>query len=282
MKRMLALVLALAALLGVAAHAETKASIVRLSDLALSYVSGGSRRSVRFADATLTLAMGTSSGAPTVQANFDNGAGQVVDGVAQIAGREILLSMGGLTGTYAIDLQAFAGPEDSGEDIARGLSGALSLAGSHLDVVLYAITQEDADGMRSVEVPLPMPQLISAAEAMLSVTEGMEATQEMDLDGLYSRVENMGEQAVLSLRYSMESGAFELAAIQDGRGMRLTGTMDMAFEPMTFIDITDDEEKYDLLNLSPEALEQLRGELNMILIKFVNFAGGTGLDDIIH
>ena len=281
MRKMVALLLVLIALLGLTARAESNASIVRLSGLALSYVEPGGARSVRFNSASMRIALGASEGAPTIQATFDNGEGQAVDGVAQIVGREILLSMGGITGTYAVDLETFATEGNSGDDIAKGLSGALSLAGAHLDVVLYAITREEANGMRALEVPLPVPQLITAAEGLLSVTAGMDATQDMDMDELRERMENMGEDAMLGFRYNASTGAFELAAVQGGRGMRLSGTMEMSFEPTTFIDITDDEEKYDLLHMPPEVLEQLRGELNMILTKFVNFADGSGLNGII-
>lgn len=281
MKRMVALLLALVALLGMAARAEEKSSIVDLSGLAISYVDSRGARSVRFNRASMRVALGNSKGAPTVQATFDNGDGQVVDGVAQIVGRELLVSVGGITGTFALDMNALAAEGSTGDELARGLGNALSLAGSHLDVVLYAVTREDGTGMRAVEVPLPVPQLITAAEGLLSIADGMGATQDMDLEGLRASVEGIGEDARLGFRYSPETGVFEIAAIQGGRGMRLSGTMAMTFEPTTFIDITDDEEKYDLLNLSPEVLEQLRYELNMILTKFVDFADGTGLDDLL-
>ena len=279
MKRMLALVLALMALLGLAAHAESKASIIRLDDLSLAYVGGSNARSVQFDGASLTLAVGDSDGDATVQATFDNGEGQVVDAVAQISGRELLFTMGGITGIYAVDLENFADEGNSGEAIAKGLSEALSLAGAHMDMVLYAITREDADGMRSVEVPLPMPQLISASEGLLTVADGAEA-RDMDLNGLRERVENIGDDAMLSLRYDPSTGAIELSAIHDGRGMRLSGVMTLTFEPMTFIDVTAEEEKYDLMNLSPQTLEQLQDELGMIFTKFTDYAGGTGLDEI--
>ena len=278
MKKAVALALVLAALLGFSALAETDASIVRMSDLSLAYVDADGVRSVDFDGAVLTMALGEPNGMATVQVNFDNGNGQVVDAVAQIAGRELLLAMGGISGTYAVDLQAFAGEGNSGDDLANGLKHTLSLAGSHLDVVLYAITREGENGMRSVTAPLPMPQLISAAEALLSVREDAQDSQTMDMNELYGAVESMGEDAMLGFRYNPTTGAFELAAVQNGKGMRLSGTMSLSTEDMTFIDISQDEDRLDALNLTPEQMEDLRSEMDMVLVKYADFMTGAGLD----
>ena len=278
MKKLLALALVLMALLALTAHAEPKASIVRLNDLSISYVGQSGARRARFGDACLTLALGESDGAPTLQASFENGEGQAVDGIVQLSGQEILISVGGISGIYSIDLSTFATEGNRFEDISAGLKNALSLAGSHLDVVLYAITREDDGDMRSVEAPLPVPQRISAVEAMLSFANDMEATQDVDMNELLARVEAIGDNAVLNFRYAPATSAFELAAIQDGCGVQLSGTMALSFEPMTFSDFNTEEEKYDLMNLTPEAQEQLRGDLNMVLAKLLNYADGTGLN----
>ena len=275
MKRIVALLLALTLALGLSCLAEADASVVRLGDLTLSYADGSGVRSVRFEGASLTLAIGEPEGMPTVQASFDNGNGQMVDGVVRLAGREVQLSMGGISGTYTIDLQALAGEGNSADDTARGLTHAVELAGAHLDVVLYALTRDDGNGMRSLEMPLPMPQLISLAEAMLSAAG--DPTEDAGIDGLYSRVEALNADAMLLFRYSPETGAFELAAVQNGRGMRLSGTMQLSNERMIFIQISDEEEKLDALNLTDAQREALRSELDMVLVKYADFVMSAGL-----
>lgn len=280
MKRAVALALVLMALLGMAALAETDASVIRMSDLSLAYADGNGTRSARFDGAALTISLGEPNGMPTVQANFDNGNGQVVDAVLQLVDQQVLLSMGGISATYAVDLQAFAGEGNSAKDLANGLRHTLSLAGTHLDVVLYAITREGENGMRSVQAPLPMPQLISAAEALLAVRADAQDSQEADLNEVYQRVEAMGEEAMLGFRYNPATGAFDLAAVQDGRGMRLSGTLQMTSEPMNFIDISGDEERLDALNLTTEQMEDLRSELDMVLVKYADFLTGAGMDGL--
>lgn len=278
MKKLAVLALVIAALLGMTCLAETDAAVVRLDDLALAYADAGGVRSVRFEGAGIMLAVGEPDGDMTLQASVHNGNGQMMDALLKIVGQEVLLSMGGLSATYAVDLQAFAGEGNSAEDTARGLTRALQLAGSHLDVVLYAATRDDGNGMRSVEVPLPMPQLISMAEALLSAAE--DPNQDDEMDSLYSQVDALNGEARLGFRYSPENGAFELAAMQGGRGMRLSGTMHMANEQMTFISIADEEERLDALHLDDEQKARLREELGILLSKFTGFADASGLNGI--
>lgn len=281
MKKIVALLLAMLVLAGsLTALAEGNASIVRISDMALSYVSGDRARSARFGNASLTLALGMSENAPTLQMMFESDYGQAVDAVVQLVEENVLFSMGGLSATFALDLDHFSTPDNSGEDMAKGLSAALSVAGSHLDVVLYALTRDEGNGMRSVSAPLPMPQLIRAAEAILAAGAG-EDEQDTALDELRDRVASLEGEAMMGFRYNLDNGQFELSAVQNGTGMRLSGTMAMSFEPMTFIDTTPEYgEVWDLMNMTPEQQETLRGELQILFPKLLAYADGTGMGGI--
>ena len=46
--------------------------------------------------------MGTAGGVPTLQGSFDNGKGQLLDLIFQVYGDRLLLSMGGISGTYYV------------------------------------------------------------------------------------------------------------------------------------------------------------------------------------
>ena len=282
MKRMLAVVLALLALLGPVARAQTRASVARLQDLTITHVEGKKSRSARFTGATLTLSTGNPDGAPTLQINFESASGQAVDGVARLDGQEILLAVGGISGVYYIDLAELAGDSVSTDELADGLKRSLSLVNENLDLVLYAVTEEGAKGMRSVEIPLPMSQLIEATEMLLLFTGATDTGQDMDIDSFYERVDSMGDEAVLSFRYNPKSGAFELAAIQSGKAVRLSGNMQLTIEDMDFIEINPEEDRYDALHLSPLTLLGMQGELNIILMKIADYADGTGLNKIMR
>ena len=109
MKKFLAALMAIAlALSMLAALAEENASIIRMSNMKLSYVSESGTGSADFHNATLLIALGNPEGAPTLQMMFDSGEGQAVDAVMQIVGNQVLFSMGGLSATYAVSLDRFA------------------------------------------------------------------------------------------------------------------------------------------------------------------------------
>ena len=283
MKKVFALLLALAlAIAALPALAEENASIVRVSDITLSYVSASGSRSAHFENATLLVALGTSEGAPTLQLMFDSGEGQAVDAVMQIVEDRVLFTMGGLSATYAVSLDRFATGLNTGADVAKGISQALALAGAHMDVVLYAITREGEDGMRALEAPVPMPKLMQVLQAMLSLADGVEAAEDAGLGDLQARIEGLEGEAQLDFHYNPEIGVFDLSAVQNGTGMRLSGAFTMTFEPMTFLDITtDDIEICDLMNLTDTQRDNLKGELGMLFPKFMDFAGGAGLGGIL-
>ena len=280
MKKFLAALMAIAlALSMLAALAEENASIIRMSNMKLSYVSESGTGSADFHNATLLIALGNPEGAPTLQMMFDSGEGQAVDAVMQIVGNQVLFSMGGLSATYAVSLDRFAVGLNTGEDVGKGVSQALAIAGSHLDVLLYAVTTEGEDGMRSVEAPVPMPQLLQVVQAMLSLANGAETSEDVDLEELRARVDSLGGETRLGFRYNPETGAFDLAAVQDGKGMQLSGIFSISYEPMNFLDITtEDVEICDLMNLTDAQREDLQGELSMLFPKFRDFAGSTGMD----
>ena len=280
MKKFLAALMALAlAASMLAALAEDNAGIIRISNLKLSYVSDTHTSSADFQHATLLIALGTSEGAPTLQMMFDSGEGQAVDAVMQLVDEQVLFSMGGLSATYAVSLDRFGADLSTGENMGQGVSQALAIAAPHLDALLYAITNEGEDGMRSLEAPVHIPQLLQVVQAMLTLADGVESAEDMGLEDLRARVGSLEGEARLGFRYTPETGAFDLAAVQDGKGMRLSGTFAISYEPMTFLDITtEDVEICDLMNLTDAQRENLQGELGMLFPKLREFAGGAGMD----
>ena len=108
MKRMAALALALWMMLAPWAMAEESAGTLRLDQLSLSHVTPAGTRRVDFWGISLFFALGTPNGMPTLQGTFDNGQGQLVDAVVQLVDSEIQFSMGGISGIYALDLNALS------------------------------------------------------------------------------------------------------------------------------------------------------------------------------
>lgn len=279
MKRIVALALALLLLVSTFAWAEETASTLLLSELSVSRTAKKTR-TVRLGKITVFLALGSPDGAPTLQATFDNGDGQVFDAVAQLSGSELRLAMGGITGVFTLDLDRIA-PDGNGDMLALGLSGGLAMAGANLEGMLRAVTRDEGKGNRSAEFTFSTQALADALEGLLTLTEGSEAAQDMDEAALRKQIEAMQGEATLKFSYNEKSGAFKLAIAQGGVTRQLAGVMALNREPMIFIDLSAEEGWYDLMDMDPDVLEQVKGELNLIGIKFMHFADGSGLDNLL-
>ena len=282
MKRMTALVLSLLVLFSMAAAcAESTASTLALSNLSISYVGDGRARSVRLNKMSLSMSLGSADGVPTLQMSFDNGRDQQVDCIIQIVGDRLLLSMGGISGVYYVDLESIAGEQGDGSMIARGIGSALALAGPHLDVLLFALTTEDAKGVRSMEITLPNEIYVRLTDRVLAILDGIDSSEDIDVETMRERVEQSEGRTVLSIRYKESTGKLELALLQNRRGIQLSADMELTVQPAAFVNISEEEEQYDLLNMDAARLDELRGELEIIALKFGQFAGGTGLNRLI-
>ena len=279
MKRIAALALALMLLVSTFAWAEESATTLLLSELSVSRTAKKTR-TARLGKISVFLALGSPDGTPTLQATFDNGDGQVFDAVAQLSGSELRLAMGGISGVFTLDLNRVV-PGENGDMLALGIGGAMAMAVANLEAALRAVTRDEGKGNRSVEVNFSTQALADALEGLLALTEGSEAAQGMDADALRRQIDAMQGEATLKFSYNENSGAFKLAIVQGGVTRQLSGVMELNRESMTFIDLSTEEGWYDLLDMDPAVLEQVKGELNLIAIKFMHFADGSGLDNML-
>lgn len=282
MKKIVAVALALALLLAsVAACAESTAGALSLRRMTVSSFSNGDTRSVKLNKMTMSMLLGSVEGIPTLQVTFDDGKGQQVDGVLQIVDTRLLVSLGGVSGTYYIDLSAIASEPGQGEMVAKAIGSALTLAGPHLDLLLYALTTENAKGVRTLEIPLPDDMYVAVADSVLSIVEGLEAAEEIAGDEPEQQTEALKGGTVLRLRYKPDTGRIRIAAMQGDRGVQLSARMKLSVvEDAVFINISEDEMQYDLMNLDEAQMEELRGELDIIALKFDKFALGSGISKL--
>ena len=280
MKKIVAVALVLMLLLASAAACAESAGALSLSKLSISSVSGGRTSTVKLRKMSLSMLLGSVDNIPTLEVNFDNGKGQQVDAIMQIVGTRLLVSVGGVSGTYYVDLTSIASEPGQGEMVAKAVGSALALAGPHLDVLLYALTTEDAKGVRTLEIPLPDDMYIAIADSVLSIVEGLETAEEIAGGELAHQVDELQGGAALRLSYKPSTGEIEIAALQNGRGLQLSAHMDMTIEDAVFVNISEDEMQYDLMNIDEAQMEELRGELDIIALKFGKFALGSGLSKL--
>ena len=283
MKKIIALALALLLLItavGVCEQADSMASTLELTNLTIATVQNGREKSVRLRDMTLTVILGATEGVPTMQVNFDNGKGQQVDGVLQIVDSTLLLSVGGIAGCYSVDLEAIGGEHGEGARLAMGYGKTLLLAGPYLNVMLMALPTVDSTGMHTLELSLPNTIYTRIAEAMLSVAEGIDSADEAGVSSLIEKVDSSSKDAKLIVRYKQSTGDIEIAAMQGKNGAQIAATMNLTIQPTPMVNISALEDRYNLLDLDEDTLQQIRGELEIIALKFGLFAGGTGLNRI--
>ena len=165
--------------------------------------------------------------------------------------------------------------------MAKTVGSALALAGPHLDVLLYALTTEDAKGVRSMQIRIPDALYKAVAESVLSIMEGLETTDGLISNDLLERAQALEGGAVLSLRYKPATGDIEIAALQNGNGMQLSAKMELSIGEQEFVNISADELQYDLMKLDAAQMNELRDELDIIALKFGKFALGTGLSKLL-
>lgn len=280
MKKTVAVALLLMLLLTSAAACAESAGALSLSKLSISSVSDRRSSTVKLRKMSLSMLLGSVEGIPTLEINFDNGKGQQVDAIMQIVGTRLLVSIGGVSGTYYVDLTSIASEPGKGEMVAKAIGSTLALAGPHLDVLLYALTTEDSKGVRTLEIPLPDDMYIAVADSVLSIVEGLEAAEDIAGDDLAHEVEELEGGAVLRLRYKPNKDKIEISALQGDRGIQLSAKMEMAIEDAVFVNISQDEMQYDLMNLTEAQMDELRGELDIIAMKFGKFALGSGLSKL--
>ena len=94
-------------------------------------------------------------------------------------------------------------------------------------------------------------------------------------------LEQTGDDLFLLIRYDPAAGALELDATQGGRGFGLKGDMALSVEDSLLVNISADEQQFDLMDLGVGKLLELRGELAIVALKFAHFAGGTGIGGLL-
>lgn len=282
----LALVLAMLALFPACAEdfmePEPPISTLQLDKLSVSRLTNGKAKTTSLKGMGLSLSMGTAGGVPTLQSSFDNGKGQLLDLIFQVYGDRLLLSMGGISGTYYVNLEEVAEAPGEGARLAKGVGSGLALAGGHLDAVLQALSTEDGSGVRTLTLNLPEGAYNAVAKSMLDIMGGIDLMKLLDVGELEEELEASDDSPSLILRYDPKAATFELDIVRGGNGLRLKADMTVTVEPMTLVNISTDELMYDLLHMDAMRLMELRGELAIIALKYGHFAGGTGLAGILN
>ena len=282
MKRMTAIALALLTLLmGAAACAESTAAKLELEHIKLSALGGESEGVVKLYDMGLAVAVGNAGGAPTLQATLYYGDGQQLESAIQVVGSRLLLSLGGISGTYSVDLAAFMDDEAKSALTAGALGSALILFGANPQLAMDMTMPMDKKGVRRLVVMIPRETYVDVAEHAMGTLARFGFATEEDIASMRQTLDESTEPIRLSIRYNTGNTKLRIRLIRGGKGIQLNARMKVTSEPMELIDPSADPLKRDLLGMDADAQAELRDELDFLAMKYDFFAQHTRLIELI-
>lgn len=281
MKRIMALVLAIALLLAsVAALAESSGSRLDMKHLKIKLVGDDSDEQISLHGMNLSVAVGSAEGVPTLQITLFYGDNQQLDCVMQIVGTRVMLCMGGISGTYYVDLADVLHDKTKGEMTATAIDAALQMFGANPDLVMELSMPKNEKGSHVARLEVPKEIYISAASRVMALLKGNRNMTEEELDVMRDSMEQADQGTVLEMRYRPKQKKIWLYFLQGEQGIRLFAKATMTTEPMEFINISQDEIQYDLLNLDSDTKSELQGELELLALKIGHFMTSTELETL--
>ena len=280
MKRITALLLAvLITLSTLTACAEASGTRLELTNIRLSWCGSENKKQIKLKDVSLSLAAGEVEGIPTMQLTLYSE--EQLDVVAQAVDGRILLSMGGVTGVYSFDLGTILGDEAKGELLTAGIGAGVMMFGAKPNAMLKLWMKKGKKGKRSrlrATIRLTPEMRRALAEQLETLPEWMTG----DLDRESMRAELLKEKPSLRLKiiYRPKKGKIDLRFLRGKEGLRIRGDITMTTGPQDFVNISEDETRYDWLNLDDEVLECLKDELDFMALKARRFASGIHFDKL--
>lgn len=277
MKKMAALALAALLLLtALTACAESSGTRLDLTKMKITLRGSDNKDHVSLHGMTLSLAAGSAEGVPTLQATLDYD--EQVDSVFQVVDGRLLLSMGGITGTYYVDLGEAIGDAPKGRLMAAGVGAGLLMFGSNPDMAISLAMPLDKKGRHVANIEIPRALYLDLAERFLGMLEGSDFG--VDAEALRKDIYENEEKVRIKIIYNAEAGKIWIRFLRGKKGVQLYARTALTTGPMEFINISADEGQHDLLNLDEEVLMDLSTDLDFMSMKAERFFTGVHLDKL--
>ncbi len=281
MKRFTALLLTLAMLLaGASAFAESYGSRLELTKIRVSLLGSENKNVARLHGIGLIVTVGSAENVPTLQVSMTYGDNQQLDCVAQIVDNQLVACLGGVNGTFYADLDALFG-EGQGKLVSNAIGSALLMFGSNPKMMLQMVMPVNKQGIFRRSLKIPADQYREYIEPLIKALENTDAMREEDEESLRDVLPKGDKRVKLTVRYNPNNDSLRIKITQDGKGLYIRGTMRLTSEPMEMINISTDEEKYDLLNLDEAVVEEMRGELEYMGFKLDSFVENSNIRKLV-
>jgi len=277
MKRVTALLLALAMLLaGASALAQSYGSRLELTKIRISLLGSTNTNVARLHGVGLSVTVGSAEGVPTLQASLTYGEGQQLDAIAQIVDNRLVACLGGVNGTFYADLDAIFG-EDQGALVSNAIGVGLLMGGSNPKMMLQMVLPVNSKGVFTKHFKIPADQYRGFIEPIIQALENTETLREADEQSLRDAIPQGDEEVELRVRYNPNSDTLRIRILQNGKGVYIRGTMHLTTEEMEMVNISTDEVQYNLLDLEPAVVEEMRDELDYMGFKLDSFVANSNM-----
>ena len=278
MKRVLALIMALAMLLGPSsALADSSGTEMIVDKLRFWRVEGKDKtEEAKLHDTNLIVSMGGTEGIPTLQVTLDYGDGQQMDSVVQLVDTRLYLCLGGVSGTYYVDLDKVLG-EAEAKLFSTAFGTAMMMLGTNPELVLHMLIPPNEAGKRIKIYKIPASQYRPALKKVIKVLKASGAVPKATLKALNAFRKLNKKYFKIKLEYRSAIDRYLIKVTRDGVGYQMRFRLAMTTGEMGFINISADELQYDLTDLSDEVKAELTAELEYLAFKMGAFVDNTNL-----
>ena len=280
MRKKLAWILVLASLLTwTAACAESSGTQIRLKEMRVFYV-GNKEDYVRLNDMRFYLSAGSAEGIPTLQILLDYGDGQETESVLQVVGSKLVICVGGINGTYYVDLNDVYEEPGKGLLMATAIGAAIQMFGADPDSLMSATMPRDEKKYRTLRFELPVQNIRAMLESYAGEQESNDEVQKTPLMQTLEGFAQSDEPVEVMIRYRKAKKRIGLYFINGNERIQLTARTRQTTGPMEFINPSADEEQHNLLDLDQETKDELAGELEFLGIKMSSFLLHSNLKNL--
>ena len=281
MKRVTALVLALVALLTwTLACAESTGTQIRLKSMKVSYIQNEDEY-VRLHGVRLYVTAGSTEDIPTLQVSLDYGDDQELESVLQVVGSQLVFCLGGINGTYYVDLEQLFDEPGKGILMATGVGTALKLFGADPNALLDATVHKSKRGYYTVSFELPVEQIRETVGQLLGEQEDADAPLDTGLQSLLEVFSQSDEPIELEFRYK-PTRRFYVYIRNGENGIKLSAHVKETTGEVDLYNVSADEMKHNLLDLDQETKDELIGEFEFLGIKLGSFVRHTNLSRLVN
>ena len=273
MKKWMALFLAVVALATacIPALAESSGTSFHLSGVVVRPVGGNSDVKAKLKGMEIDVRIGSANGVPTVQTYILFSEDQEMETVLQLMDSRLVLCMGGISGTYTVDLEDLMAEPGQGTMMAGAMGAALVMFGANPDVVLQTAVPANDNGTHIATFELAPEQYLPTLEALVERLTEAEMLTEEELADLQQGLLSGKEPVVFEWHYNPRKGTMSLKATQAEVGFRISANAQRTTGEMEFIDTGAPEDMVDLLNMDTDAMDELSTDLEFMGIKIISF-----------